>query len=100
MSITVKNPHPREVRMRINFSYMNEDYTIETEKYIYQLDRRSKKVWDLYKHIGIEVEVIAVLSEKGIKRNKPLIVPHFANNELFATLHYAIALGKVEITLR
>lgn len=100
MSIVSKSTHCNEVKMRIDFSSMNKDYTIEVDNYIYQLDKRSTNVWDIYKHLGINVEVTAVLSEKGKKKNKILIVPHFANNELFAALHWAIAFRKVEVTLK
>lgn len=100
MSIVSKSTHSNEVKVRIDFSSMNEDYTIEMDNCVYQLDLRTKNTWNIYKHLGIKVEVTAVLSEKGKKKNKVLIVPHFANNELFTALHWAIAFGKVEITLR
>ncbi len=101
MTVMPKNNHPNEVKMVVDFSKMNnDDYTIETETCVYQLDLRSKNIWKIFKHLGICMEVTVKLSEKGRKKNKPLIVPHFANSELFTALHWAIAFRKVEVTLK
>lgn len=92
-----KIPSQKQIEIEIDFTQVTADYKIITKDTIYQLDLRTQRIWDVYIGLRIKSKVTAVASEKKFINGKPLVVLHFANNELFCALHWAIHFGYLVI---